>query len=202
VITNVSILEPLVLYLPLMQQPPSVWRTVLVRAATDAQGAEREVVNAIRAADPTIVPPPIATLEEQIARQMSSQYFGATVLGTLGAIAILLTVLGTYALAMSMVQMRAREMGIRAALGAQAWQLVTTVFAETGWLVGAGLVAGFGLAWLGTNTIRAFLFQVQPFDPLTLTSVCGLIIGVSAAVTVGPALRAARVDLAQVLRQE
>jgi predicted permease len=203
VVTNVSILEPLVLYMPLLQRPPSVWRTLFVRAAaTDAQSVEGEVLNAIRAVDSAIIPPPIVTLEEQIARQMSSQYFGATVLGTLGGISILLTVLGTYSLATSMVQLRAREMGIRAALGAQAWQLVVTVFAETGWLVGAGLVGGFGLAWLGTKTIRAFLFQVQPFDPLTLTGVCALILGVSASVTLVPALRAARVDLVQVLRRE
>jgi putative ABC transport system permease protein len=202
VVTNVSILEPPVLYMPLAQYPVGDWRTLIVRAATDPNAARREIVSAIRQVDPAVVPPPIITLEEQIARQMSSQYFGATVLGTLGAIAVLLTGLGTYATATSMAQLRAREMGIRAALGAQAWQLGATVLAETGWLVGMGLVAGFGVAWLGAKTIRGFLFQVQPFDPVTLAGVCALIFSLALAVSLGPALRAARVDLAQVLRQQ
>jgi ABC-type antimicrobial peptide transport system permease subunit len=105
-------------------------------------------------------------------------------------------------LAESMALLRAREMGIRAALGAKRWQLGAIVLAETGRLVGLGLVAGFALAWLGANTIRAFLFQVQPFDAPTLVAVCVLILALAAGVTLRPALRAARVDLASVLRDQ
>jgi hypothetical protein len=54
---------------------------------------------------------------------MGAQRFGATVLGALGVIAVLLTVLGTYVLAESMAVLRMREMGIRAALGATRRQL-------------------------------------------------------------------------------
>jgi ABC-type antimicrobial peptide transport system permease subunit len=100
-----------------------------------------------------------------------------------------------------MAVMRIREMGIRAALGATEWQLSAIVLAETGRLVGLGLVVGFGIAWLGANTIRALLFHVQPFDPVTLIGVCGLILAMAIAVSLRPALRAARVHLGQVLRE-
>ena len=49
---------------------------------------------------------------------MAPQQFGMVVLGTLGTIAVLLTILGTYVLAETMAVMRMREMGIRAALSA------------------------------------------------------------------------------------
>jgi len=204
VVTNVSVLDPPVIYMPLAQGRPAlaVRRTLTVRAAGDLDAVRRDIAVAIRQIDGGVVPPALLTLEDQIANQMSAQRFGATVLGTLGVIAVLLTLLGTYVLAESMAHMRAREMGIRAALGAKAWQLGASVLAETGRLVGVGLVVGFLLAWAGASTIRAFLFQIEPFDPLTLAAVCVLLAVLAAAVTVRPALRAARVDVAQVLRQE
>lgn len=202
VVTNVTVLDPPVVYMPLAQGRPSVRRTLTVRAAGDIDDVRRGITGAIREIDGGVVPPTLLTLEDQIANQMSAQRFGATVLGALGIIAVLLTLLGTYVLAESMAVLRTREMGIRAALGAKRWQLGAIVLAETGRLVGLGLVAGFALAWLGANTIRAFLFQVEPFDAPTLLGVCALILALAAAVTLRPALRAARVDLASVLRDQ
>jgi putative ABC transport system permease protein len=103
---------------------------------------------------------------------------------------------------LSMAIMRMREMGIRAALGATRRQLRTIVIAETGRLVGAGLAAGLGLAWLGASTVRAFLFQITPLDPLTLVTVASLILTLALLVSVRPALRAARVDLGSVLKEQ
>jgi ABC-type lipoprotein release transport system permease subunit len=55
---------------------------------------------------------------------------------------------------------------------------------------------------MGTSLIRGFLFRVQPLDPLTLGSVAALILGLALAVSFRPALRAARIDLGRVLREE
>ena len=101
-----------------------------------------------------------------------------------------------------MATMRRREMGIRSALGAPGAHLRMLLFSETFRLVGAGLLLGFALSWLGAGTIRAFLFQVEPFDPLVTGSVATLIVVLAVLVTLRPALSAARVDLAQVLREE
>ncbi|HEX6994269.1 MAG TPA: hypothetical protein VF339_09000 [Gammaproteobacteria bacterium] len=70
-----------------------------------------------------MTPVQMSTLDEQIGRQMNAQRFGMYVLGTLGGIALLLTALGTYVVAESMVVRRRREMSIRAALGAGASEL-------------------------------------------------------------------------------
>jgi putative ABC transport system permease protein len=101
-----------------------------------------------------------------------------------------------------MADMRRREMGIRAALGASRTALGRLLLWQTVRLVGFGLAIGLGLATLGANTIRAFLFQVQPFDPTTLIGVSATILGLALVVSLGPALAATRQDLARMLREE
>jgi putative ABC transport system permease protein len=202
VVGRISVLQPLDMYFPVRQTVPSLDRTLVVRAAGDARAARREIMGAIKAADPAVAPSPLVTLEDRIGDQMAAQRFGAVVLGTLGGIAVLLTILGTYVLGESMAVMRMREMGIRAALGATRRQLGAIVMAETLRLVGLGLAVGLALAWLAASTIRAFLFQVTPFDPVTLIAVASLILTLALLVSVRPALRAARVDLGSVLKEQ
>jgi putative ABC transport system permease protein len=203
VITRVTDLEPFDLYLPLAQAPlRSTSRTIVVQAARDAPAARREILNAIRQLDATVIPAPMLTIDELLNQQMSSQQFGVVVLTALGVIAVLLTVLGTYVLAESMAVLRMREMGIRAALGASGRQLGAIVLAETARLVGLGLLVGLLLAWMGASTIRAFLFKVQPLDLATLAGVAATILLLALTVSLRPAWRAARVDLGTVLKEE
>jgi hypothetical protein len=200
--------NPLGSYMPLAQAPPlptypgasGPW--LFVRASHDAADARSALTAAVRDIDPQLRLPSMSTIDEWILDDMAPQRFGATVMGALGAIALLLSVFGTYVLVESMATLRRREMGIRAALGAPGTHLRMLLFSETFRLVGAGLLLGFGLSWLGAGTIRAFLFQVEPFDPLVTISVAALIVLLAVLVTLRPALRAARVDLAQVLRDE
>jgi predicted permease len=202
VVDNVNALEPLAIYLPIAQLTPGASRTITVRTAGDVNAARRTVLATIRAMDPSVIPRPPVTIEETILKQMNAQQFGAVVLAALATLAVLLTALGTYVLAESMTSMRLREMGIRASLGATGLQLAALVLRESGRLAGLGVLCGILFAWLGADAIRALLFRVQPLDPLTLAAAAGLIFVVTAIVSVRPAIRAARVDVAQLLRQE
>lgn len=201
-VTNVAILEPLILYLPLSQGRPSLARDVTVRASGNVADAQRAILTAVKDLDPQVVVTPPRTLEERMAEQMGPQRLGMTVLGALGGIAILLTLLGTYVLAESMASARMKEMGIRAALGATGRQLGSIILADTARLTVLGVLAGLALAWTGTATIRSFLFQVQPFDPVTIGTVVFSMLALALAVSLRAALRVARVDLAHVLRSE
>ena len=69
-------------------------------------------------------------------------------------------------------------------------------------LVGLGLLIGLGLASLGASTIRAFLFQVTPFDPATLIGVSATILALALIVSLRPALSATRTDFTRLLRDE
>ena len=206
VVTDVTHAEPLAMYMSLPQTVVFASRTVLVRPARSVAEAERETLAMLKAADPSLDPAPIVypimTLDERILSGMTPQRFGVVVLGALGSVALLLTILGTFVLAESMASARTREMGVRAALGASGRQLGSIVLAETARLVGIGLVAGLVLTWIEASTVKALLFRVQPLDPTTLASVAGLIFTLALAVSLRPALMAARVDLARVLRDE
>ena len=202
VVANVNVLEPLMIYMAAAQGPALPYRDLTARAASRADHTRREILAAVAQLDPKVAPTPLRTLEERVLAQMGPQTFGVTVLGALGALALLLTLLGVYVLADSMATMRLREMGIRAALGASRRQLGSIALAETARLIGFGLLAGLGLVWLGASTIRSFLFQVQPLDPVTLGGVAALILILALAVSIRSALRMARVDLATVLKAE
>jgi ABC-type antimicrobial peptide transport system permease subunit len=133
---------------------------------------------------------------------MAPQRFGMTVMGAFGAIALLLSALGTYVLAESTATERRREMGIRAALGARGRHLRGLLLSETCRLVGAGLLLGLALSWLGAGMIRAFLFQVEPLDPLVLVLAAATIAALATVVSLRPALTASRLDLARLLRED
>jgi predicted permease len=200
-------LSPLLLYLPSRQYSPPVYPgsggpRLVVRATGNAVDAATAVAATILEIDRALYPTPPKTLDAQILEEFAPQRFGMTVMGALGAIALILSVLGTYVIAESMAVLRRREMGIRAALGARGSQLGSLLLSDTFRLVGMGLLLGFGLAWLGAGTIRAFLFQVEPFDPFVTGGVAALIIVLALAVSLRPALAAARIDLARVLRQD
>lgn len=208
-IRHVGSLAPLAMYRPVAQQairtpPPRSGLTIglhlTVRATDDAAAAIGAVISTVRTMDPAIRLDPMTTMEADVLDRMAPQRFGMTVMGALGAIALLLSTLGTYVLTESMATQRRREMGIRAALGARGRHLRTLLLAETIRLVGAGLLLGFALSWLGAGTIRAFLFQVEPFDPLVTGGVSVMIIVLALAVSLRPAFAATRLDLARVLR--
>jgi ABC-type antimicrobial peptide transport system permease subunit len=92
-------------------------------------------------------------------------------------------------------------MGIRAALGATRRQLSSLVLSQTSRLVIFGVTLGLVLAWLGAGLIRAFLYQTEPFDPITIGTVIVLIGALALSVSLRPAWRAGRIDLARVLRE-
>lgn len=200
---------PLKMYRPVAQQtlptpPPgsgvTVGRRLTVRATDDAGAAIGAVTSTVRAMDPTVRLDPMSSMQASVLDRMAPQRFGMTVMGALGAIALFLSVLGTYVLAESMATQRQREIGIRAALGAGGGRLRALLLKDTIRLVGVGLLVGFFLSWLGADTIRAFLFQVEPFDPLVTGGVAVTILVLALAVSLRPAFAATRLDLARVLR--
>jgi ABC-type antimicrobial peptide transport system permease subunit len=176
--------------------------TLYLRAAGDPRAATREAIAAVKSLDPRVTLQEIATLDERIGRQMNPQRFGIYILGALGGIALLLTVLGTYVVARSMVVRRRRELGIRAALGARSAQLRSLVLRDTARLVGIGLLAGLALAVGGARLIRSLLYQVEPLDPLVLATTAAGIFGLALLVSLRPALEATRVDLNRTLRED
>jgi putative ABC transport system permease protein len=100
------------------------------------------------------------------------------------------------------VQQRVREFGVRIALGASTRQVLGLVLGGAARVVGVGAVIGLIAAAILSRSISAFLFGVEPLDPLTFGSVAIVLALTAALASAAPALRAARVDPVVAFRNE
>jgi ABC-type antimicrobial peptide transport system permease subunit len=100
------------------------------------------------------------------------------------------------------VARRTREIGIRAALGAQRWHVWLLVLRQGVLLVVAGGVAGVGVSMAVTRLLNSLLYNVQSTDPITFAAVSAILFAVGVIACLLPARRATRVDPMAALRCE
>jgi ABC-type antimicrobial peptide transport system permease subunit len=124
----------------------------------------------------------------------------ATLSAVFGILATVLAVIGLYGVMAYMVARRAREIGIRMALGAQTGNMVWLVMREVLVLVIAGVVVGLPAAYGLTRLIQAQLYGVEPNDPASMAAATLLLSVVALMAGYIPARRAAACDPAGVLR--
>jgi putative ABC transport system permease protein len=144
----------------------------------------------------------IQTLDD-IAWDATGRYrFRAVLVMTFAALALILAMVGVFGVLGYAVQQRAREFGVRMALGATGGNVVRLVLGSASRLVLTGMVIGLVLAIVSARTISTFLFGVPPLDPLTFGAVA-VLLAVTASIAVAvPALRALRVDPVEAFRAE
>jgi ABC-type antimicrobial peptide transport system permease subunit len=131
-----------------------------------------------------------------------AQRIVSTLLGALGAVALILAAMGIYGVMAYVVGQRTHELGIRMALGASAGGILKLVLSQGMRLallgLGIGLLGALGLSHSLTN----FLYGVSPFDLRTLASVVAMLIVVCLVACLIPAWRATRVHPMIALRGE
>jgi ABC-type antimicrobial peptide transport system permease subunit len=91
-------------------------------------------------------------------------------------------------------------MGVRMALGASSGELMRMVVIDAMKLAGVGALGGGAAALAGVRVLRASLYGVEPFDPVTLLAVCGVLLLVVLLACWIPAHRAAATAPAAALR--
>jgi len=106
------------------------------------------------------------------------------------------------ALMASAVARRVNEIGVRMALGAQAYQVLWMVLVEASWLALTGIGAGLVLALMLTRFLKLILFGLRPDDPLTLAGAALLLFATAILAGWGPARRASSIQPVQALRHE
>jgi len=119
-----------------------------------------------------------------------------------GVLALALACVGIYGIMAYAVANRRNEIGIRMALGAQPAQVRGMILRESAWLAAAGVVAGLAAALGLTRLVKAMLYGVQPWDPVTLAGGVLLLMAVALMASWNPARRAARVQPMEALRHE
>lgn len=200
---NVRGEQPETIYLPLLQQqtlPGAI--SVVARVGAPAASVERELREAIAEIDPEL-PLDRAMLLSGVREQGTWFYrvFGLLFVA-FGAGALVLALVGVYAVMSFAVTRRKREIGTRMALGATGGDIARMFLREGTVRLAAGLVAGVVLAVFFAPKLALFLFQVDPRDP-GVFSAAGAIVGiVGIAACAVPALRAARHNPVESLRDE
>jgi ABC-type antimicrobial peptide transport system permease subunit len=124
------------------------------------------------------------------------------VLVLFAAVAMGLAAIGLYAVLARLVEERTREIGVRMALGARPARVLRHVLFGGLKLTAAGLVAGALASAAGMRVMASLVFGVATSDLVTYAVAIALVLTVSTAAGLIPALRAAKLDPMQALRQE
>jgi predicted permease len=194
-------------YVPLAQAPPPVLfgaRRLIVRAADDRQATLGRLAEVIRrealAIEPGLRYVGALPIRDAIDDQLRAWRLGVTLFAVFGALALLVAAVGLYSVVAFDVEGRRRELGLRAALGARSSALIRLTVATTVRIVGAGVLAGLAIAWVGAPFIRDLLYEVSPRDTTVFVGVASLLVVAALAATAVPARRATRIDPGQALR--
>jgi putative ABC transport system permease protein len=174
---------------------------LVVRSAAAAQiaGAVR---GQFRELDPNLPLFTVRTLEETIALNLARQRFAVALLGAFAVLGLLLAAVGVYGVMAYSVSRRAREMGVRMAMGAQSGDVLRMVLREGLKLTAIGVAIGLPASLAVTQLMKTLLYGVSAADPLTFAGVPLLLAVVAMIACWIPARRAARIDPMTALRQE
>lgn len=176
--------------------------SLVARCGAQPEGLVPALKAALRDVDPDLPLGSVRTLDSLLARDRQATHAGTILLGVFATLALLLAGVGTYAVLSFLTSLRAREMGIRMALGAQARDILALVLGQGLWMVGVGIACGLvGSLFLG-RFIQAQLHGVRGLDPATHGVVVLLLALVGLAACLLPSLRALRTRPAEALRHD
>ncbi|MGH9742314.1 MAG: FtsX-like permease family protein, partial [Candidatus Acidiferrum sp.] len=144
----------------------------------------------------------VRTQTQTIDRLLFNERLVARLTSLFGLLGLVLACIGLYGLLSYEVARRTREIGIRAALGAQRRDVLTMVVKQGLVLVIFGSVAGVIASLVAARFLESLLFGVRSTDPWTFAAVCMLLISVGVVACYIPARRATRVDPMVALRYE
>jgi predicted permease len=174
----------------------------LIRSAGPPEGIVRPLSAALLNSDPSssIEAKPMS---RALGFAMLPSRMGAILLGTIGALGLLLAAVGLYGVLAYAISRRTREIGLRVALGARRGQVLRLVLREGAWILSIGLAAGVFFALFVSKPLARFLVPgLTPADPLTYVIVGSVLVAVGCAASLTPALRALRIDPLAALRHE
>ena len=195
-------------YIPVAQTPSLLWpliqRSLVLVARTrndnaDAETLDRPVRELVSGIDPNLPVADMRTMTRMLRGSQATARFNTLVLGTLGAIALLLAVIGVYGVVSYFVSQRTQDIAVRMALGATPLSIWKYVAARGLLPLVAGVVVGTALSMATAQLLESRLYRVSPHDPLTIGATALLLLVVSVIATYAPARRAIRVQPVEAL---
>ena len=188
-------------YLPFAQYPNMSFQ-VIVRGRGDEGVLPAALNRSLVAADSSLFAENVRTLTADVAQYVAPIRLITFLLSIFAALGLLLAALGVFGSMTYNVSQRAKELAIRAALGASRGELTRMVIRNGLMVTMAGVVPGVIIALFATRALRSFLFGVSPTDPWTIAGVVAVLFAVSLLASYRPAASAGSVDPMKVLRRD
>jgi ABC-type antimicrobial peptide transport system permease subunit len=139
-------------------------------------------------------------MDQWMGGTLAARRFNLQLVGAFATAALLLAVVGIYAVAAFAVTTRKREFGIRSALGASRREIAGLVLRNSASPVLGGLAAGTAIAAVAAPALSGLLFGVTAHDAASLAAGLGALACAALVASIVPAQAAARIDPLGVLR--
>jgi predicted permease len=175
---------------------------VLLRTSSDPSALIKPATDLMRRREPGVAVFAAQTLRDLVDQQLAASRFLTWLTGVFAGTALVLAIIGIYGLLAYWVGQRTREIGVRAALGANRSQLMGLVVGQGLTLALIGVVAGgIAAAALG-RFVETQLYSVRALDVVSFGLTAGVMIATALLASLIPALRALRIDPISALRGE
>jgi putative ABC transport system permease protein len=183
-------------------QSPQTGQALVVRGIMESSSIQRLITKAIHEIDPDQVVTDIKTLEQIKTESMLADRLRSVLLSIFAGVALALAGIGLYGVISYSVGQRTREIGIRAALGANAKDILGLILRSGMTLTAIGLVLGIAGAFGLTRFLSFMLFGIGNYDPVTLAAVAAALALMALLACYIPARRAMKVNPIVALRYE
>jgi predicted permease len=177
-------------------------RALAIRTTSNPMALVEAVRREIWEINPNQTIDSVRTLESVVEGQISDRKVQTGLFTAFAGVALFMAALGVYGLLSFVVTSRTRELGVRAAMGAQRRDLVSLIARDSAVWVACGLVAGLALAVIVSRSMSSLIYGVEPLDWMSLTTSTCLLGTVAVIAALFPVWRATRVNPMTVLRAE
>jgi predicted permease len=175
---------------------------LLVRSRLTTTATVAAVRRAATAVIPGVPVYSVSTMDEIIGSSLASRRLNLWLIGSFGAITLILAAAGLYGVVSYTVAQRTREVGIRMALGARGGDVVTLMLGYGATRATLGIALGLSVAVVATRVLSNMLVGIRADEPITYSMVALVLAVTALAASWIPARRAARVDPMVAIRAE
>ncbi|MGH9720617.1 MAG: ABC transporter permease [Bryobacteraceae bacterium] len=191
------------IYIPQAQEASNHLDLVIRIEPAGASPAVRQAIRShLHSLDPRLTFDRVTEVPAQAAAYLDTPRFLTVLLSVFGFLALVLTAGGIYGVMAYLVRLRAHEIGVRLAVGAQKRDILRLILGYGGRLTLIGMLVGIAGAIAATRVLSTALFQIKPNDAVTYGVAAAVLALVALAATLAPARRALAVDPVVALRAE
>jgi putative ABC transport system permease protein len=188
-------------YIPVLQSPRSQG-VFFVRSRVATSALVPTIRQELASLDRDLPLNDVKTMDERYGEATWRTWTISTLLSIFAGLALVLALVGVFAVLAQSVAQRTREIGVRVALGAAPRDIYRLVWGRASTIAAVGVAIGLGAAWFASRSLTAFLYEVEANDPTVMLTTAALLFTAALAAGYLPARRAAQVDPLQTMRSE